>query len=386
MSVLTIAGLELRRFLRDRANIFFVFIFPLALVLLIGAQFGEGATRGTAIVTGPDTALRSAVVTALAERDLEVELAGTEAATQQVARSRVDVAVVVDEAAAAAYAERSDLALEVLTSSRITARTTLEDVRVATATLASEQGQVEALVSAGVTPEEAAAALRRAEPLVRGPELRTTGGDEVSEAFAGLGRFDLGASAQLALFVFLTSLTGAATLIQARRLGLVARTLAAPVSPSGLLAGEALGRWVIALVQGVYIVAATALLFDVDWGSLSAALVVLAAFAAVGAGAAMLLGAAVDNEGTASGLGVGLGLVLAALGGSMMPLDFFPDTLQTLAHVTPHAWAYDAFAELQRREGGLVDVLPELAALVGMAAVLLTLGVWALRRSLARTM
>ena len=40
MTPLVIAGLELRRFLRDRSNIFFVFLMPLLLVLLIGAQFG----------------------------------------------------------------------------------------------------------------------------------------------------------------------------------------------------------------------------------------------------------------------------------------------------------------------------------------------------------
>ena len=32
-TALAIAGVELRRFLRDRSNIFFVFIFPLLLVL-----------------------------------------------------------------------------------------------------------------------------------------------------------------------------------------------------------------------------------------------------------------------------------------------------------------------------------------------------------------
>jgi ABC-2 type transport system permease protein len=45
-SVLVIAGVELRRFLRDRSNIFFVLIFPLLLVAWIGAQFGGGANAG----------------------------------------------------------------------------------------------------------------------------------------------------------------------------------------------------------------------------------------------------------------------------------------------------------------------------------------------------
>ena len=39
MTVLSIARTALRRLFRDRSNIFFVFVLPIALVLLIGAQF-----------------------------------------------------------------------------------------------------------------------------------------------------------------------------------------------------------------------------------------------------------------------------------------------------------------------------------------------------------
>jgi ABC-2 type transport system permease protein len=54
--------------------------------------------------------------------------------------------------------------------------------------------------------------------------------------------------------------------------------------------------------------------------------------------------------------------------------------------VTPHAWAYEAFAEIQRHNGTLVDILPQLAALTAMAVVALVVGAWLLRRSLARAM
>jgi ABC-2 type transport system permease protein len=75
---------------------------------------------------------------------------------------------------------------------------------------------------------------------------------------------------------------------------------------------------------------------------------------------------------------------MAALGGCMVPLEIFPDTLRTIAHFTPHAWGYDAFAEIQRHDGTIVDVLPQLGVLAGMAAVLLLLGAWLLRRSFER--
>lgn len=130
--------------------------------------------------------------------------------------------------------------------------------------------------------------------------------------------------------------------------------------------------------------AASSLLFGVEWGNLPAALLVLLVFALVSAGAAMVLGSVLDHEGAAAGAGIGLGLVLAGLGGSMTPLEFFPETMRTVANITPHAWAYEALADLQRRGGGLADILPELGVLAAMALVLLLLGGWLVRRSMTR--
>lgn len=110
----------------------------------------------------------------------------------------------------------------------------------------------------------------------------------------------------------------------------------------------------------------------------------LLVFGLVSAGAAMVVGSVIDNDAAAGGVGVGAGLVLGALGGAMYPLALFPDTLRTIAHLTPHAWAVDALSDIQRHGRGLVAILPELGVLAAYGAVLLLLGAWVLRRSLAR--
>jgi ABC-2 type transport system permease protein len=58
--------------------------------------------------------------------------------------------------------------------------------------------------------------------------------------------------------------------------------------------------------------------------------------------------------------------------------------MQRIAHVTPHAWALDGYAELVRRGGGTLDILPELAVLSAYAIVLLALAAWRLRVALTR--
>lgn len=383
-AVRAISAVELRRFLRDRSNIFFVFIFPLLMVLVLGAQFGGGGGEGRVALSGGESDLRTALAAELTEDGVTVTYDDADAVRTAVARGRLDAGVLLSDAAVSSFEAGKDLELEVVAASQQTGLATVERVRTAAARMSLRSGQVAALVAAGVPEREAGPALDAAADRVAAPELSVVDLDEVSQELSGLGQFDLGAAGQLLLFVFLISLAGSTTLIQSRKLGVMDRVLAAPVSAGQALGGQALGRWTIAMFQGTYIMVMTALLFRVNWGSLWVSLIVVAVFSAVAAGAAMLVGSVIDSENAAAGIGVGLGLVLAALGGSMMPREFFPDTLLTVSLVTPHAWGYEAFAEIQRHDAGLVDVLPQLAVLAAMAAVLLVLGTLALRRSVAR--
>jgi ABC-2 type transport system permease protein len=211
--------------------------------------------------------------------------------------------------------------------------------------------------------------------------VRTAGDADFPET---LGRFDVMASSQLLLFIFLTSLTGASALIETRRLGLAQRMLAAPVRAGTVIGGEALGRFGVAVLQGVIIMGGSALFFDVNWGSPAAAVLLMISFALVASGAALLMGTIARTSEQAVAVGILISMAFGALGGAMMPLDLFPATLRTVAHLTPHAWAVDGYAELVRRGGGPLDILPQVGVLFSIAAVLLALASWRLRRAITR--
>lgn len=376
-TVLTLAGTGLVRYLRDKGNLFFVFVFPLLLVLLIGVQFGGSASSGSAVLGGPESELRDRLAAALEDEGVAVRVGGDwDGALERVARGRADVALRLTAAGD----------LEAVVGSGGTAPLVRRHVTSAVAAMSLATAQEQALVGRGVGEGEARVALETARADVPAPQVEVVNVSEVAAAFAGLGRYDVGAVSQVVLFTFLITLTASAYLIQNRRLGVTARVLSTPVTSRTLVVGEALGKWVVGLFQAAYVMAATALLFDVEWGNLGLAFLVLGAFAAVAAGAAMMVGSLIDNEGAASGVSVGLGMVLGALGGGMAPLEVFSDTVRSIANVTPHAWAYTALTEIQRRDAGLVDILPQLGVLTAMAAVLLILGGVAMRRSVARAM
>src|SRR5690606_2255281 len=210
----------------------------------------------------------------------------------------------------------------------------------------------------------------------------TTTGEEIFPS--GLNQFAPLAPSLLLLFVFLTSLTAALGVIQARRLGVVTRMLATPTPTGTVVAGEALGRFGVALAQGLIVIVGSGLLFGVDWGDPLGAAAVLLLFCGVGSGAAMLIGALFRNEGPALGVSLGLGLGLAAIGGLMVPLEVLGETAQTVARFTPQAWGYDAYAELVRHGAGVTDIAPQLGVLAGFAVGLFALGIWRLRHALTR--
>ena len=385
-AVVAIAAVELRRFLRDKSNLFFVFIFPLILILLLGSQFGAGSGQPRVSIAGPGSSLAQALTAELESSGVDVTASGADAARADLSRGRTDVGVFLEDADADAFDAGQPAELDVVMASQSSAQPVLQLVRKAMQAVGLDRGQLAALTVAGIPEEQARTALERAAAQVAAPTVEIVDTGDVVQEFRGLGKFDLGASQQLLLFIFLSSLTGAATLIQARRFGVVGRTMSAPVSSGQVVAGQALGRFAIAFVQGGFIMVGTALLFGVDWGNRWLSALVLVLFCAVSAAAAMIVGSVMDNDTAAAGVGVGGGLVLAGLGGCMVPPEFFPETLAAISFATPHRWAYEALAAIQRQDGTLGDVLPELGVLAGMAAALLVLGAWLLRRSLSRAL
>ncbi len=395
VKVWAIVRVELTRLLRDRSNLFFVFLFPLLLIVFIGAQFGSDFSTRLGVVADAGDAEAASLIAAL--DDLEgittVAFDSREELADEVDRGRISAGVVLPDGYGDAL--RAVEPVEVVFLGR------------PDATSASLQALVGAALAEQVLPGAAATLLVSGRAAVGAPpveaaELRevalavedqasrievsatTLGVDELAEEFAGLGQFDIGASSQLFLFTFLTSLTGAGALIQTRQYGVATRMLSTPTSTFSVLLGTGGGRLAIALFQAVYIVVISTVAFGVNWGDPLGATAVILLFAVGAAAAAMVVGSVFSTDSQAAGAGIGIGLGAAALGGSMVPIELYPETVAQVARITPHFWANEAMAELVRRDGTIVDILPQLAALGGFAVALVALGSWTLSRALVR--
>lgn len=381
MKALALAAVNVRRMLRDRSNVFFVFVFPMLLILALGVSFGGAFEPRIGVVAVDVGPLGEELVDTLeALPDLQVDRTSDDEGMQTaIERGQLEAGVVIPPGYDAALRDGEDVQVRYLArqselgmqlSQTVGAAVALQGQRLRAARFYASEGE-------GTMDEGLARADAALEVLAPIEVVTTTTGEALFPA--SLGRFDIGASSQLLLFIFLTSLTSATALIETRRLGLSRRMFATPTRPRTIVVGEALGRFGVAMVQGLFIMLGSLVIFGVNWGQPLGAVALLVAFALVGAGAGMLMGSVLRTEQQSIGLGIFLGLGLAALGGCMVPLEFFTPTMQTIAHITPHAWAIDGYAELVRRDGTLVDVLPYLGILLAYATVLFALASWRLR-------
>jgi ABC-2 type transport system permease protein len=377
-----IAWANLRRLLRDRTGAFFVLVFPFLIVLALGATFGQGFTPklGVLPATGP---LAEDLVRRLEEVDgidvVRYDDAG--ALRDAVERGALeggvllssdhDATIEAGDAAEVAYLARPSGSGQELRLT-VAAVADRQAVAVTAARIAVDEGAAGSL-------EEGLARARAAEEGVPAVAVRShvAGGDEGPEYGTGTG-----AAQELVLFVFVTSLSASSMVIETRKLGVSRRMLASPTPVRTVLAGEALGRYAIALFQGVLILLGTALLFGVDWGDPATAALIVALFAGTATGAAILMGSVLSNEQQAGSLGVFLGLALAALGGAMVPLEIFPPTMERIAHLTPHAWAIEALTETMATGGSPAGVATQLVVLAAYAAALLVVATFLFRRTL----
>ncbi len=387
MNALFIAGVNVRRMLRDRTSLFFVFVLPIVLIVVLGTMYGGRTAPRMGIVVLEDGPLAAELVAAIREGPIELEL--KEPATVDELRARVeDGSLEIGVVVPAGYDET-------LTSGGTATVTVIGQPAAAFSALREAvataiERQAAAITAARIAADHASVSFPAALEAAREIQDRTAGvAVAVERVGEGLfpdstGAFQPGAQSQLILFMFLTSLTAATQLILTRQLGVSRRMVAAPVRIGTILVGETLGRFAIAMLQGAFIVLLSAALFGVGWGDPLAATTVVVLFALVGTGAAMVVGVFANNVDQAGAVGIMAGMLLGALGGAMVPLELFPEPMHTIAFVTPQAWAVTALREVALRGGTVVDILVELGALTAYAVGLIALGTWGLRRSLSR--
>jgi ABC-type multidrug transport system permease subunit len=207
----------------------------------------------------------------------------------------------------------------------------------------------------------------------------------------GAHRYQVLVPAYTVMFAFFLVLTVGWVFVAERRQGTLKRLRAAPLTRGQVLLGKLVPCYLVSLGQGVFLLVAGRLLFGMRWGpehwSLAEQagwlLLVVACTALAAMGLALLVAAVARTEVQVALYGAVPVLVLALVGGCVLPREMMPQQTQDLTLLTPQGWALDAYRELLNASGAYD---PNLAIVLRACAVLAAFGVgflvlaWALLR------
>lgn len=201
-------------------------------------------------------------------------------------------------------------------------------------------------------------------------ETEATTGEQISAV-----GFNQSGPGTAIMFVLISMLNASTLLVYEREHGTLKRLYTLPHPRWRILAGKLFGQYLYGLIQFALLIG-LGVVVGVEWGDnvIGIALVVLV-FTLTATALGMALSTVVRTSAQATNISLLLGLTLSPLGGAWWPLEIVPDFMKTIGHLSPVAWAMDAFQEMMFYSGGVIDILPMLGALLLMATVFFGFGV-----------
>lgn len=206
-----------------------------------------------------------------------------------------------------------------------------------------------------------------------------------TEETADISPFAFFAPSMGILFLMFSMMDGTRSILEEEQEGTLSRLISTPTSHLEIILGKIGGVFLTGGLQFVVFVAASALIFQLDWGNslLGLAMLTLAVVLSLTSLGA-LIAAFARNPSQAGILGTVVTLVFAALGGTFVPAQNFPPFLQELSKITVTRWALDGFTDLTIYGLGAADVVLETAVLTGLSILFVALALWQFQRRLAK--
>jgi ABC-2 type transport system permease protein len=169
------------------------------------------------------------------------------------------------------------------------------------------------------------------------------------------------------------------TFIAERNYGTLTRLQSMNISTAFLLAGKLLPFFIVNLIQVVLMILVGVFVVPLLGGdaltmgdSYSGLLLITTAVSFSSISLALLVASIAKTTEHATTIGGVFNIILAAIGGIMIPKFVMPHFMQTLSVVSPMSWGLEGFLDIFLRNGNVLDVLPESLLLFSFGMVMLS--------------
>jgi ABC-2 type transport system permease protein len=165
------------------------------------------------------------------------------------------------------------------------------------------------------------------------------------------------------------------SVVKERRAGTYLRLRLAPISRGQILAGKGLACWIACVGVSLLLLAFGRLVFGVTADSLPLLLLAIVVASLCFVGIMMAMSVIGKTEESVAGAGWAILMVLAMLGGGMVPLVFMPSWMKPLSNISPIKWSIVAIEGAIWRGFSPAEMMLPLLVLVGIGVLSFTVGV-----------
>jgi ABC-2 type transport system permease protein len=182
-------------------------------------------------------------------------------------------------------------------------------------------------------------------------------------------------------FLLFALSNSAAAIYVEKELGLYQRLLSAPVTRAQIVWSKFIYGVLLGVIQLVLLFLGGSVLYGIDVvHHLGPLLLVCALAAATCTAFGLLIAALMPSAEASRGTATLLILLMSAVGGAWFPVSFMPAFIQRVSALTPVYWSMRGFEQVLWSHDTLVQLLPTLGILAGIAAAVMALASWRLSR------
>lgn len=201
-----------------------------------------------------------------------------------------------------------------------------------------------------------------------------------AEAVYGTNNYAHSSSGMMIQFAMAGLMGAGEILVLERKSRALQRLLTTAISRAGIILGHFLAMFVMIFLQLALLVGFGQVALGVDYMREPLALLLLMVTLALWAASlGLLISVIAKTEEQVIIFSLIPMLLLSALSGAWIPLEFTGETFQTIGHFTPLAWAMDGFENIIIRGLGLESVLLPAGILLAYGALFFALAVWRFR-------
>ncbi len=226
--------------------------------------------------------------------------------------------------------------------------------------------------------ELAAPAFRPGQAITIAAPASASTRDGQADQLPDMTQFNVPAYSVFAMFFIVIPISSC--LLRERQEGTLTRLLTMPVRPVELIAGKLFLYLGVAMVQSAMMLAAGCWLLPalgtqpfILTASLPALIVITGATAVAAVGFALAVASTAGSTEQAAMAGSTSVVLLAALGGVMVPVSFMPPVMQQFSALTPLNWGVTAYQDLFTRDATLADIRGRVLLLIAFGCTGLVL-------------